>query len=84
MQTSRSLLRAGPSAVQPFRSRATYLTGRPRPAYLSVCSRAAVTMTPAPVVTTANNKQSSEDVKAVLGPLGQGLIQKVEVRNLEL
>lgn len=81
MQTSRSLLRVGPSAFQPFRSRATHLTGRSRPAYLSVCPRAAVTMTPAPVVTTANNKQSSEDVKAVPGPLGQGLFQKVEAQR---
>lgn len=78
MYTSRSLLRIGPSAVQPFRPRPTTFSARPRPATFSVSPRAAATLTPASVVTSAPELRS-EEIEAGLGSVGKALIQQAEV-----
>ncbi len=46
-----------------------------------LCPRAAATLTPASVVTSRPQVRPGEHLEAQLGPLGQSLVQQVEVRS---
>ncbi len=46
-----------------------------------LCPKAAATLTPASVVTSRPQIKHGEHIEAQLGPLGQSLVQQVEVRS---
>lgn len=73
-------MRIGPSAVQPFRVQHLRLSARPHLPPVSGSPRAAATLTPASVVTSAPELRH-EEIEAGLGVLGKSLIQQAEAQR---
>lgn len=89
MKTMWTLLDTPPGSIQLFGCRPARLSGKLSRHKLGssargvrvLCPRAAATMTPASVVTSRPQIKDGENLEARLGPLGQSLVQQVEVRS---
>ena len=89
MKTMWTLLDTPPGSIQLFGCRPARLSGKLSRHKLGssargvrvLCPRAAATLTPASVVTSHPQIKHGEHLEAQLGPLGQSLVQQVEVRS---